>query len=791
MNTPVCHLPPDLEADIAAYESDVQRFLSGDLAPALFKARRVPRGIYEQRRDGSFMMRVRLPGGAFTAAQARALAALARPYGSGRLHVTTRQDIQFHDLPIGDTPALMRGLLAAGLTSKGGGGNTVRNVMACPYAGICPHEAFDVTPHALAVTEHLIALAGSYNLPRKFKIAFSGCAADCALAGVNDVGFIAGPRGGRPGFAVYTAGGMGSEPRLGDRQPAWLPAADAVRAAEAGRRLFDRLGDRRNRRRARLRHAVARVGSAAFAEWFRAELEAVAAAGVPDAPEVPVGETPAAAAPACPNLEAALVRRAGLRVLPQRQEGFVAVPLALPLGEIGWADLEALADLAERFSGEQGLRAMPDQKLVLRHVREADLPALRAALGGLSADVVTPRPLDAFVACTGAATCRLGLCLSQPAARACASALAEAGLAEDTLRGVDIRMNGCMNSCGQHPIGTIGLFGVTLRVEGHLAPGYRLLLGARRGEGRTRLGVAVGTVPARALPALLVDLLRDFEAHRTAGEPLSDFYDRMGPDHFKALLERHANLPPYATNPDYYRDWGCDEDFSLAGRGAGECGAGVFEVITDDLNAARKALAAAAAAAPEAHSALWYDATLAAARALLVVRGVDSRQPDEIFRAFETHFLDTGLVSAEFRDLLARARGRLAGWGAAFDGQAEAVSALVERVDQLFGTLDAELKFQLPAAAPASAGAAAAEAVRPADAGPVPYDLSGVACPMNYVKAKLRMESLAAGDVLSLILDDGAPVQNVPASFRADGQEVLDIVRRDDGRWRVDIRKRH
>lgn len=774
-----CQLPPDLAADIDGFEADLKRFQAGELSPSLFKAKRVPRGVYEQRRDGSYMVRARVPGGVLTAPQARMLAELAGRYGGPALHVTTRQDVQLHDVDIASTPAVMRGLLAAGLTCKGGGGNTVRNVTACPYAGICPREAFDVTPYALAITEYLIALPGSYNLPRKYKIALSGCGADCALAEVNDLGFIAQARGGKPGFAVYAGGGLGGEPRIGDRVREWMPAGDCIRAAEAVRRLFDRLGDRRNRRRARLRFAVVRVGVGEFTALFEREMEAVAAAGVPACSVA--YPPPSAVAAGCRSLEEAMSDRDGLRVLPERRAGWVAVPLPLPLGLIPAADLAVLAWLAERFSEEKGLRA-GNQQLLMRGVKEADLPALREALRALEMNPAKPRALDRFIACTGAATCRLGLCLSQPAAQACAEALEHAGITADTLAGLDVRMNGCPNSCAQHPVGTIGLFGVAIRAHERLAPGYRVLLGARRGERKTRLGKPVGSVPARALPAYLADLLKEFQDHRQPGEPLSDYYDRLGHAHFVAGLERFSRLPAHADDPSYYRDWGSESDFSLAGRGPGECGAGVFEVIGEDLAAARQALDEADGG-PEP----LYKAALAAARALLVTRGVESPDADTIFRAFESHFIDTGLVSPEYRGLLACARGYRQGWREAFAGKEEPLRRLVEDVDALFTTLDADLKFHPPEPA---RGAAAPEAPpsSPAPAGET-CDLSGVACPMNFVKAKLRLETMAAGSVLSVILDDGAPVQNVPASFRNEGQQVLAVERLESGRWRVDIRK--
>jgi sulfite reductase (ferredoxin) len=780
-------LPADLTQDIEQHAFDVERFVKGDLSASILKARRVPRGIYEQRRNGTYMVRVRLPGGALGAAQARALAGVASRYGSGTLHITTRQDIQIHDVRIEQTPAIMRELLQAGLTSKGGGGNTVRNVTACPFAGICPAEWFDVTPCIVAVTEYLIGLPGSYNLPRKYKIAFSGCGADCALAQVNDLGFIARVRDGQAGFSVYAGGGMGAESRVADRMGEWLPAAQVVRVAEAVRRLFDRLGDRRNRRRARLRFAVERVGADTFYGMLREALESTTADGAP-ACEFPV-ETAERPSDPAGDYRGLLADMTGIEVLRQRQSGYVAVPLRIPLGQIAWKALASLAGVAERFSAEKMLRATQDQNLLLRFVRETDLGAVGGELERvMGPDARRRTALQSFTTCTGAATCRLGLCLSQPAAVACAQALDNAGLAASTIRAVDIRMNGCPNACGQHPVGTIGLFGAAQRVGERLVPAYRVLLGAKRGERHTRLGTSAGLVPARALPAFLVDLLKDFQAGRAPDEAFADYFDRNGMSHFQSVLARHSRVPPPADAPEFYRDWGRDEEFSLAGRGAGECGAGVFEVIAEDLTAAAKALEQAGTSSDPGEK--LSRALLAAARALLITRGLDSQDPDVIIRSFETHFVDTGLVDAGFRGLLARARGYREGWREALADRQDEIRRLLACVEHLYSTMDAELRFHVPESSPSPAAAAPAPAAPPAGGtATVELDLRGVACPMNFVKAKLRLETMEIGATLGVVLDDGEPVQNVPASFRNEGQEVVEIRATGDGHWRVVIRK--
>jgi sulfite reductase (ferredoxin) len=784
MTPAICRLPDELAHDIEQHATDVDRFLKGELSASILKSRRVPRGIYEQRKNGTYMVRVRVPGGAITAAQTRALAQVASRYGGGTLHVTTRQDIQMHDVKIEETPAIMRELFKAGLTSKGGGGNTVRNVTACPYAGVCPSERFDVTPCVAAVTEYLIPLPGSYNLPRKYKIAFSGCGADCALAQVNDLGFIAHVRDGVPGFRVYAGGGMGAESRVADRMEEWVPSGEVIRIAEAVRRLFDRLGDRRNRRKARLRFAVERAGADTFRAMFREAVRGAGEEGVPACvARADLGEPPAA--PPW-DYRALLTQAGGLSVLRQRQPGLVAVPLCLPMGEVSWKTLEALADIAERFSGEKMLRATQDQDLMLRFVRESDLGALRGELDrALGSDVSRHAAFSAFTACTGAATCRLGLCLAQNAAGACAERLAGAGLDPATLRSADIRINGCPNACGQHPIGTIGLFGAAQRVGERMVPAYRVLLGARRGEGRVRLGLAAGAVPARALPAFLASLLQDFQDGRKSGEAFADYFDRRGLTHFQSVLQGHTAAPRYEEDPEFYRDWGRDEDFSLAGRGQGECGAGVFEVIAEDLSAAAKALDEAQKAADPGPA--LYGGLLAAARALLITRGIDSQDPGVVMKSFETHFVESKLVDDSFRGLLAGAQAYRAGGLTALTGRRDEIRRLLDRVELLYSTMDAELRFHVPEAVAPSAAAATTDGSGPPTS---EMDLRGVACPMNFVKAKLRLETLDVGATLAVLLDDGEPAQNVPASFRNEGQEVVDLRATGNGQWRMVVRKK-
>jgi sulfite reductase (ferredoxin) len=768
-------LPSNLAEDIEDHAEDVKRFLSGDLAPGIFKARRVPRGIYEQRKDGTYMLRVRVAGGTLSSVQAVELAVLSNEFGNGILHATTRQDIQLHEVGIADTPEVMRRLMAVGLTSKGGGGNTVRNVAACPYAGICRSEVFDVTPFAHAVTEYLIPLVGSYNLPRKYKIAFSGCGADCALATVNDLGFVASERNGEPGFKVYGGGGMGAHSRPSDLLEEWVPASKTIQLAEAVRRLFDRLGDRHNRNRARLRFVFEKLTAATFIEMLHEEMIAVEKEGVPECDISPSSSDPQN--PLCPDN--ALEEAHGLRFFRQSQPGFVAIPIHLPLGFIGFEDFKALGEIGGEFSEEKGLRTTRSQNLLLRFVKEERLKELADALNGLAIDVVSPQALECFTACAGASTCRLGLCLARDAAKASAKTLDKTKIDKGALRPLRINISGCPNSCGQHPVGDIGLFGSAHRHDDRLVPSYRVLLGAKIGPDGTSLATPIGTVPARALPEFLAELIKDWQDTGEAGRSFATYFKDNDEKHFERILERHTQIPSHDTDPDYYRDWGAEEDFSLAGRGAGECGAGVFEVIDNDIKTAKKALD------DSGNADYPSNAFLPTIRALLITRGIDTQDPAQLASAFEEHFINTGLVDQSFKSLL-----EAGATPSSLSGKEPEIWKLLDRVTLLYNSLDANLQFHPPDLEPESKK----DETSGSDAGTVDavkeIDLKGVACPMNFVKAKLVLETLEKDAVLAITLDEGAPVENVPASFKGEGHDVLETTDLGDGHWRVVIQKK-
>ncbi|MHB0912746.1 MAG: sulfurtransferase TusA family protein [Armatimonadota bacterium] len=727
MSETIYRIPESVVEDARAFRHEVEKFLAGDTSPVAFRALRVPMGIYEQRENDTYMVRIRGAAGVFSSPQVALIADLAEEFGDGTVHVTTRQDLQIHRVLVQDTPTVLERLIDAGLSTRGGGGNTVRNVSACPHAGICLNEAFDVTAYALALTEYLITDRANFNLPRKFKAAFSGCGNDHGLASVADLGFFAHEKNGARGFSVYAGGGMGAHSAIGALIEEFVPAEAIFEVAEAVKRLFDKYGDRTNRSKARLRFVVERFGPEEFRRMYERELEQV--------------------------------RREGISTPEIRQcrpkAGLHAVNIHLEQGLISASSLLALADAASRLADGE-LRATQHQGLQIRNVPESNLQELREGLETIDRSFLSAGPVKC-VSCAGASTCKLGLCLSRGLASAIEAELRDIELPFDA----PIRISGCPNSCGHHPIAPLGLYGGASRTGGRLYPAYFLSSGGRAAEGDARLGQSVGKVPARAVPVLLKEFWTAAAQEHRAGETLDELISRWGTDHLRALAEKYEEAPPYEESPEYYRDFGSADDFSLAGRGPGECGAGVMDVIALDTDEAKRLL----------QENRLYDAVVATARALLVTKGLEPKKDREIFAAFSEHLVAPGWVGKSTQGVLDAAVDYKLGDRPSLDDLRGEIEALLGRVEVLFRSLDSNLSFRVEPVEEVSQDHSASDVEE--------LDLRGVACPMNFVRAKIGLEEVEIGGVLDVLLDGGEPVRNVPASFADQGQEVLSVVEED------------
>jgi sulfite reductase (ferredoxin) len=770
-------LPESTVQDLETLREMAEQFKAGEITALQFRAFRVPAfGCYEQREAGTYMLRVRLPAGVLLPQQMRALARVSKTYGNGILHLTTRQDIQVHEVPLDAIHPALVSLYEAGLSTKGGGGNTVRNITACYDAGVCHDEVFDVTPYALTLSERLLSDPLSYQLPRKYKIAFAGCSRDCPGATVNDLGFIARRRGDALGFAVYAGGGMGTQSRVADLLEEFVPASEVYLVAEAVKRVFDQHGNRKNRRKARLRFLIDQIGFEAFRDLYRRELAKLQKASLPHLvirplpePELSLAGQEASSSIASPERFEEWQEK---NVLPQKQEGYYMVQLPFVLGDVEADMMQTLADVVEAH-GEGMLRAEQHQNVFLRWIPESQLVEMYAKLSQIGLTASQPPILRDMVSCAGASTCQLGICLSRGLAKAIARKLPQSDLDLHGLGELAIHISGCPNSCGRHPIAPIGFFGAARRVGGRLAPHYVVVLGGRVEEGRTRLAERRGTIPARNVPTFLGDYLAAFSG--SVQYPDFDaFLEADGKEIASALVSKHKDIPDFEEDKNPYFDWGAERVFSLAGRGPGECGAGVFDLIEVDLASAGDAL--------DKHR--YFEAASLAARALLVTRGEQANDDAEAFALFNRFFVEEGLVDPE--------QGRLISAGLqaastphpdrAFDRDPDDVAALVAAVKELYDNMDSSLRFPTKAAreepAPASAEIKADSS----------YDFQGVVCPLNYVKTKLALEQMEGGQVLEVLLDDEG-AKNVPESAARDGHKVLSTMRKGD-HWQVIIRKK-
>lgn len=541
MTTAILALPARVRRAEALLPEQAAAFTAGTVNAETFRGQRVPQGLYEQRIANTYMLRIRLPGGLVTAAQLAGLAGLAQRNAHERLHLTTRQDLQVHGLALDAAVAFQQSLPGLGLSARGTGGNTVRNVTADPLAGVAGDEAFDVRPWALATTALLLDREGAESLPRKFKVVFSGSDADRAGAAVADLGFIARSRDGRPGFLVLVGGGLGGRPALALPLAEWIPAEDAALYADAIIGLFAAHGDRTNKAIARLRHVRHRLGEAAFLALCREWVDKRRAQG--GSFPAPVALPPLAAAPGS-ALPAALAAVDGIQA--ERIAGRFSVRIAPPLGDLNAADLAAVAAAAAGHA-DTVLRAGLDQELWLTGVAGGDVPALLAALAGRNLGL-PGSPRSRIPACAGADTCKLGLLRS----RSCSTAIAER-LQREGLRHDGIRISGCPNSCGRHLVADIGLEGRVRKVDGRLLPCFEVLSGGRHGASGASLGRKLGAVPAKRIPELIAAAAR-------------------GGD-LPALVASYAVLPTPVPE-DWFADWGDSKPFSLAGLGQGECAAG-------------------------------------------------------------------------------------------------------------------------------------------------------------------------------------------------------------------------
>ncbi len=589
--------------EIQEFVETLERYERGELTPDQWRAFRLLRGTYGQRQPEVSMLRVKIPQGVLDGAQLRALAEVADRWSRGFGHITTRQNLQFHFMQLHDVEKAMRRLAEAGLTTREACGNSVRNVTACPYAGVAPDEAFDVTPYAEALTRFLLRHPLSSTLPRKFKIAFEGCSQDHALTAINDIGFraLASPTGER-NFRITAGGGTAILCASGTVLFESLPASRIFDAAEALLRVFQRLGDYQHRQRNRMKFLIRSMGWEAFrAEFERALAELGAEAGratpgldavleetPPDRPRLapPAPESVAARVGAAPLrgpgivpsarpildvTDAAYTRWVETNVRPQKQQGYALATVSAPLGDVSGAQLRVLAELAEAY-GDGNVRTTLEQDILFRWVRQSDLPALyarlsAAGLGRAEADTSTN-----VTSCPGAEACRLAVTQSRGLGRLLAEQLASRPDLVAAAPDLKLKISGCPNGCGQHHIAGLGFQGSLRRVGGRALPQYFVMVGGGVDSQGAHFGRTAAKIPARRVPEAVERLIALYTREGQDGESAATFLRRVELTRVKAALADLESLDEGDAAPQDFVDLGEDKAFEPETL-SGECSA--------------------------------------------------------------------------------------------------------------------------------------------------------------------------------------------------------------------------
>ena len=794
-------IPQEIIEEIETFEDEVARLQSGDTPIDVFKPFRLQYGIYGQRQPDVQMIRIKIPFGGITANQLRQVAELTDTYATGVGHVTTRQDIQLHFVPLSHVGTVMRKLAEVDLTTREACANTVRNVTACALAGVCPGEVFDVTPYAKTVAYHLLRNPLNQSLPRKFKIAFSGCKQDCALTPIHDVGLLATRNDeGMVGFKMVVGGGLGSTPRLAKTLREFVPMEELIPSIEAVLKVFDNLGNRKNRSKARMKFVLDKLGFEEFSKRWKETYDTMVQSGAtklgfipgvyPDDPPLIMpaksGNGSAAQGNGSSNgnissLPDAFNAWRKSNVIAQRQPGFNAAAIRLRSGDLTTEQMFVLADLAERYANGN-LRTTINQNMMVRWIPDSQLPLFYDELVTHGLGDPGAEGVEDIVACPGTDTCGLGITSSKGLARALAEVF-PAGKTPDDLKGVDVKISGCHNSCAQHHIATIGLHGVGKRVGDHVAPVYELHLGGQV-NGIAKIAQLIVKVPAKNVPAAVQHLLDLYRRSRNEGESLPAFIARTGKAALKDELIPYTILPSYQDDQKFYFDWEGDEEFSVEDLGPGECAGGALEMIDNRILEAEQELYQTRILVEKHQYAMAinksYRAVVAGAKAILVTEGIDPNTDADTLLEFDTMIQDKGLLPVEYHHV-AEKFGEMGTKDASADftqgkiafakGFVDACRTVTEQIGQDLKLTPAEVGSDDTAPTPSTPPQVEAPSSSAGEA--EVYDLRGVACPMNYVKTKLKLEMMDEGEQLEVWLDAGDPIRNVPVSLKNDGHKVL------------------
>ena len=821
-------IPSTLNGDLDYTQSLIDQFKAGEIQAGQLKSNRVPMGIYEQRKNQHYMLRLRCAGGLVTPEQLAKIAFVGHQLSTSHLHVTTRQEIQIHNVDIEDAIPALKKLEKVGISSAGGGGNTVRNMMVDDRSGLTADEEFDVYPYVEELTSRLIAEKDSFTMPRKYKVAIDTSVATANYSYIADLGLQARIKDGQRGFRVLIAGSAASNAHTGWEVFDFLPEKDLYRAAKALKNWFHKYGNRRNRHKARMRYVFYKYGTEEAKRLYLEEFEKLKKDGSIDfeAPALPLEHHK----PNFPALKAPTDFETWKRRYAHKQTNAEGLKENLWYAYIplrhGNNSTDFFAEVAEYLGnyGNDVIRFTKKEQIQVRNIPEEYLTNIYAFFKKLGVyQIDYPVVVTNLTCCTGADTCRLGICLPKGAIDGIAKQLLNSNLNLDAIPDFELRMNGCTNICALATWGDLGFSGRVGRVGDDPYPAYTIWLPVK---GKHEIDLQQGYIAAKKIPAFVEDYLRDVIAEQANYADYYDYVAKRGVNIVKELIAKYKEVAPYSEEPDTFFDFGDDEKFSLIKYGKAECSAGLFDIIEIDQDTIREKrkevellmgnipqgvptdLQSDGKQATSKIEKLLHDIVFSENRMLLVTRGLDPRTDEDVYNGFEKEFIAAGIIPQKFKVLTDKARNN-----ESLIEQKPLIDELADLLNDLYQNMDDSLQFKLPAEktpveqvaeeknaeekapaeqvseekAPAEKASAAeeTETIVP----DVKKDFRGVMCPMNFVKTKIALTPMQSGQILEILLDDGAPIENVPGSVKNEGHTILST-EKVENYWKVLIKKK-
>ena len=804
-------IPSTLNGDLDYTQSLIDQFKAGEIQAGQLKSNRVPMGIYEQRKNQHYMLRLRCAGGLVTPEQLAKIAFVGHQLSTSHLHVTTRQEIQIHNVDIEDAIPALKKLEKVGISSAGGGGNTVRNMMVDDRSGLTANEEFDVYPYVEELTSRLIAEKDSFTMPRKYKVAIDTSVATANYSYIADLGLQARIKDGQRGFRMLIAGSAATNAHTGWEVFDFLPEKDLYRAAKALKNWFHKYGNRRNRHKARMRYVFYKYGTEEAKRLYLEEFEELKKDGSIDfeAPALPLEHHK----PNFPALKAPTDFETWKRRYAHKQTNAEGLKENLWYAYIplrhGNNSTDFFAEVAEYLGnyGNDVIRFTKKEQIQVRNIPEEYLTNIYAFFKKLGVyQIDYPVVVTNLTCCTGADTCRLGICLPKGAIDGIAKQLLSSDLNLDAIPDFELRMNGCTNICALATWGDLGFSGRVGRVGDDPYPAYTVWLPVK---GKHEIDLQQGYIAAKKIPAFVEDYLRDVIAEQTNYVDYYEYVAKRGVNIVKDLIAKYKEIASYSEEPDTFFDFGDDEKFSLIKYGKAECSAGLFDIIEIDQDTIREKRKEVEQLEDTSKiEKLLHDIVFSENRMLLVTRGLDPRTDEDVYNGFEKEFIAAGIIPQKFKVLTDKVRNN-----ESLIEQKPLIDELADLLNDLYQNMDDSLQFKLPAEktpveqvaeektaeektpaeqvseekAPAEKASAAeeTETIVP----DVKKDFRGVMCPMNFVKTKIALTPMQSGQILEILLDDGAPIENVPGSVKNEGHTILST-EKVENYWKVLIKKK-